>query len=197
MAYSVNNVTVGKPGITGCVYRADAGTTLPTNANSSLAAAFKNMGYVSDEGIKETMERNSENIKAYGGDTVATPQTEFSMKYQMKLLEVLNEETIKAVNGAANVSGSLSTGMTINVNSKELPEGVWVIDQVLNGNVLYRIVIPHGKITEVGETTYVDGEAVGYDVTITALPDSNNNPCYKYLKTSSGGSGGSGGSGTS
>lgn len=192
MAYSVNNVTVGKPGIGGCVYRADAGTTLPTDAVTALASAFKNMGYISDEGIKETVERTTEDIKAYGGDTVATPQTEFKVEFGMTFLETLNVEAIKAVNGSSNVSGELSTGLTVLVNSKELPEGVWAIDQVLNGNVSYRIVIPKGKITEVGEITYVDGEPVGFEVTITALPDSSGNASYKYMKTVSGGSGGSG-----
>lgn len=189
MANSVNNVTVGKPAIGGCAFRADKGTTLPNDAVTALTSAFKNMGYISDEGIKETVERTTEDIKAYGGDTVATPQTEFKVEFGMTFLEALNVDAIKAVNGETNVSGALGTGLTINVNSKELPEGVWAIDQVLNGNVAYRIVIPHGKITEVGEITYVDGEPVGYEVTITALPDSNGNASYKYMKTVSGSSG--------
>lgn len=192
MAYSVSNVTVGKPGVGGCTYRADSGTSAPTNATGSLGTAFKNMGYISDAGIKKNTSRSTEKIKAYGGDTVATPQTEFEDTFTMAFLEVLNVDTIKAVHGGTNVSGALATGLTINVNSKELPEGVWVIDQVLNGNNKSRIVIPHGKITEVGEVTYVDGEAVSYEVTITALPDSSGNTHYEYLKTESGTSGGSG-----
>ena len=140
------------------------------------------MGYISDEGIKKTVERESEEIKAYGGDVVATPQTSFSDKFGMKFLESLNEDTIKAVNGESNVSGTLDTGLTIIVNSKELPEGVWVIEQVLKDNVSFRTVIPHGKITEVGEVTYVDGEPVGYEVTISALPDASGNTHYEYLQ---------------
>jgi len=190
MANSVNNVTVGKPAIGGCAFRAAAGTTPPTDAVTSLASAFRNMGYISDEGIKKSTERETDEIKAYGGDVVATPQNGFSDKFTMKFLEVLNPDTIKAVHGDTNVSGALATGLTINVNSKELPEGVWVIDQVLRGTVDYRMVIPHGKITEVGEVTYVDGEAVGYEVTVTALPDSSGNTHYEYLKETASGSSG-------
>ena len=186
MSNSVNNVTVGKPAIGGCAFRAASGTTAPTDAVTALASAFKNMGYISDEGIKKSTERETEEIKAYGGEVVATPQTGFSDKYTMKFLEVLNEDTIKAVYGDENVSGALATGLTINVNSKELPEGVWVIDQVLRGNVLFRTVIPHGKITEVGEVTYVDGEPVGYEATITALPDADGNTHYEYMKEQAG-----------
>lgn len=190
MANSVSNVTVGKPAIGGCAFRAPKNTTPPTDATTALASAFKNMGYISDEGIKKTTERESDEVKAYGGDVVATPQTGFSDKYTMKFLEVLNEDTNKAVYGDTNVTGSLATGLAIAVNSKELPEGVWVLDQVLRGSVLYRTVIPHGKITEVGEVTYVDGEPVGFEVTITALPDSSGNTHYEYLKESASGNSG-------
>ena len=192
MSYSVNNVTVGKPGVGGCVFRADTGTTPPTTAVASLASAFKDMGYISDAGIKKTLTRSTEKVKAYGGDTVATPQTEFEDTFSMTFLETLNEDTINAVYGPSNVSGSIASGLTVNVNSKELPEGVWVIDQVLNGNVKSRFVIPKGKITDIGETTYVDGEPVGFEVTITGLPDSNGNTHYEYYKKESGTSGESG-----
>ena len=191
MANSVNNVTVGKPAIGGCTFRAASGTSCPTDATTTLASAFKNMGYISDEGIKKTTERESDEIKAYGGDVVLTPQTGFSDKFTMKFLEALNVETIKAVYGDTNVSGALATGLAISVNSKELPEGVWVIDQVLKGNVLFRTVIPHGKITEVGEVTYVDGEPVGYEVTISAVPDTSGNTHYEYMKEQSSGNSGS------
>ena len=53
MSASVNsaNVTAGKPKITGAVYRAPLGTTLPTDATTDLAEAFKNMGYGSEDGL--------------------------------------------------------------------------------------------------------------------------------------------------
>ena len=46
---TVTNVSVGKPAVGGAIYRAVAGTTLPTDATTSLAAAFKQLGYVSED----------------------------------------------------------------------------------------------------------------------------------------------------
>lgn len=93
-------------------------------------------------------------------------------------------EVLKAVYGSGNVSGTLSTGITIEANATEPEEGVWVIDMVMNSNTVKRVVIPHGKISEIGDIEYTDSDAVGYEVTITALPDTDGNTHYEYIKQS-------------
>lgn len=184
MAQTVANVSAGKPPIAGAVYRAAAGTTLPTNATSTLAAAFKALGYCSEDGLTNANSPSVTNIKAWGGDTVLTIQEEKPDTFKVTLIEVLNEEVLKAVYGASNVTGAISSasGMTIKANATDPGEGVWAIDIVMNSKVAKRVVIPHGKITELGDITYSDSAAVGYEVTITALPDSSGNTHYEYLK---------------
>ena len=51
-------------------------------------------------------------------------------------------------------------------------EGVWVIDVAQKGGRLKRIVIPNGKITELGDIVYNGSDAVGYDVTLSAFYNS-------------------------
>lgn len=179
---SVNNVAAGKPKIGGAISVGDIGSTLPTDATSTLDAAFTLLGYASEDGLSVELTRESEEIKAWGGDTVLTPQTDFSEKFTFKLLEVLNVSVKKVVFGDTNVTGSLADGIVTTVNSKELPAKSWVIDMVLHGAV-QRVVIPNGKVTEIGEMNFVDNEPVGYELTITALPDASGNCSYEYTKT--------------
>ena len=184
-------VSAGKPKIGGAVYRAVAGTTPPTDATTSLAAAFKGLGYCSEDGLVNSNSPSTTDIRAWGNDIVLNIQEEKPDTFQLTLIEALNVEVLKAVYGSGNITGALATGLTVKANSSEPEEGVWAIDMVLNSNCVKRVVIPKGKISEIGDITYSDSDAIGYQVTITALPDSTGQTHYEYIKQVSGGSGAS------
>lgn len=184
MANTAGNVSAGKPALNGAVYRAASGTTLPTDATTALSADFKCLGYCGEDGLTNSNSPSSTDIKAWGGDTVLSIQEEKTDTFQVTLIEALNADVLKAVYGSTNVSGTLSTGVTITANAKEAEEGVWAVDMLLNSSTVKRIVIPKGKITEIGDITYSDSDPIGYEVTITALPDTSGNTHYEYIKQS-------------
>ena len=181
MGNVASNVSAGKPLATGAIHVAPKGTPLPESTSASLNSAFKNLGYCSDAGLTNTTGLETTDIKAWGGDTVLSVQTSKDDKYKFVLIEVLNVEVLKFMYGASNVSGTLSTGITINVNNDEMDEVSVVIDMILRDNTAKRIVIPDCKISEIGDIVYSDSEAVGYDTTVTCLPDEDGNTHYEYL----------------
>lgn len=183
MANTVSNVSTAKPAVAGAISIAPKGSTLPTTASEALDAAFKTMGYVSEDGVVNANSPSVETIKAWGGDTVLTTSSEKPDTFAYTLLEVLNVEVLKYVYGADNVTGTLAAGITISANNAVQAEYAIVIDMIMRGGVLHRIVIPDGAISEVGEITYRDSEAAGYNTTVTCMPDANGNTHYEYLKT--------------
>ena len=176
------HVSAGKPKVGGAISTAPVGTAVPTDATTELDKALINLGYISEDGLTNENTRESENIKAWGGDVVASLQSEKEDKFTYTLIEISNINVLKEVFGQGNVTGTLETGITVKVNAAELEERLIVIDMILNGGVLKRIVIPKGKIVELGETVYKDDEVAGYEVTVQALPDSEGNTHYEYLK---------------
>ena len=179
--YNAENVSTGKPKTTGAIYVAPVGTTLPTDASTPLDVAFKSLGYISEDGLANDMAREYEPIKEWGGNTVTDVQTSSDDKFKYKMIEALNEQVLKEVFGDDNVTVS-GGEIAIKKNAKELGEHSYVVEMVLIGDRLKRIVIPRGKITSIEEVTYVANKAIGYGVTVSAYPDSTGQTHYEYIE---------------
>lgn len=179
---TVTNVSAATPGVSGAIYRAPTGTALPSDAVTALGGSYVELGYISEDGLVNTNSPETENIKDWGGTDVLNVLTEKTDEFQCTLIEVLNEDVLKAIYGASNVTGTLSTGITVTANADEQEEAVWVVDMVMRNGVLKRIVIPNGKISELGDITYKRDEAVGYEITLTGLADSSGNTHYEYIE---------------
>lgn len=191
---NTSNVTAAKPKAGGAVSVAALGTDLSayltTNEDGtysvdptvSLGTEFTNLGYISEDGLTMSNERESEEIKAWGGDTVLTTQTGYSETASFTLIEALNADVLKQVYGEDNVTENTGN-ITIATSSDELPYMVYVIDMVMSGGKAKRIIIPKAKVTEVGETAYTDSEAVGFETTLSIVADDNSKYHYEGIAT--------------
>lgn len=175
------NVTTGKPKVAGAVYRAPSGTALPTDASTALAAAYLDMGYISEDGVTNNNSADSENVKAWGGAVVLTTPGEKADEWTMTFIESLNQNVLKAVYGESNVTVASDGKITVTANSDSPEEAVYVVDMILKGGALKRVVIPNGSLSALGEIVYKDDEPVGYEVTLSALPDTSGNTHYEYI----------------
>lgn len=171
---NVANTGVAKPKPTGCLFVAPVGSTLPTDAKAELDPAFKSLGYINEDGIKQNAEVESTEHKAWGGTTVYQSIDNVSETFEFKLIEVLSPEVLKLTFGEKNVTGTgIETGISAKFDPSDatIAEQAVVIDMILRENVLKRIVIPRCKVTALGEINH-DNELTGYPITLGCIKDS-------------------------
>lgn len=176
-----SNVTAGKPKITGAIFRAPVGSTLPTDAKTELDTAFKCLGYVSEDGVTNGNSPESEQTKAWGGDVVLSTQTEKPDTFQFKLIEAKNVDVLKMIYGDSHVTGDLDTGIKVDVTAEDPGPAAYVIDMILKDGDLKRLVIPSASISEMDDIVYNDSKPVGYDVTLTATADDTGCTHHEYI----------------
>lgn len=157
-------ITTGKPKVTGSVYRAPKGTTLPTDATTVLNDAFKSLGYLTEDGVSIDNSASKNMIKAWGGDVVITTEGDKGYQSNFSLMEHLNEEVQKVAYGDSNVE----TG-AITATGEVGDTAAYVIDRVTKAGKIDRIVIPEADVTAIGTVTFKDDDAVVYPVTLALL----------------------------
>lgn len=181
-----NNVAVGKPNfdVSGGVLAAPLGTELPDSFNGMFNEALKSIGYVSEDGVTESSNMSTDDIKAWGGVKVRTVQTEYAPTLQFTLLESTNGDALKFVFGEKNVTTEDGV-LKVRRNAKAKDRLALVLP-MLDGENARMLVVPRGQVTEVGDITYVDSEAIAYEVTVTCDPDDNNDNLLEYIEVPEG-----------
>lgn len=174
MALDSDNVRVA---VSGAVYVAPTGTTAPTTSSSALDIAFVDLGYVSADGITENIDRTTNQIRAWqNGSLVREITSEGTYSVDLTFIET-KEDVLELYYGATNSSGEFSIDPASSGGRKS-----FVID-VVDGTAVERIYIPAGEITALGTRTLASGEAVGYQVTITAYADTDSATVTKWFST--------------
>lgn len=183
MANNANKVFVGKPLVSGGIYAAPIGTTLPTDAAAPLDAAFEAVGYVTDDGLTKSVKRDTNTILAWGGDTIAITQKAFTAEFKFKMAEYLGAVPQTLLYGSDNVDLTTTTGedtLAVSVTSAPPPHNSWVVE-MKQGTGKVRLVIPDAVISDTGDVVYKDDEVASLDVTATAFVDSTSHFWYEYM----------------
>lgn len=171
MALDSDNVRVA---VTGAVYVGPTSATAPSSSAATLTG-FTDLGYISSDGITETIDKTTNQIRAWQtGSLVREVVSEGTYSVTLTFIET-KLEVLELYFGSTITDGELDGDPTKSGGRKS-----FVMD-VVDGTIVERTYIPAGEITAVGERTLASGEAVGYNVTITAYADSSNVTFKKFF----------------
>lgn len=174
-ANSAAQVLVGKPKVTGGIRFAPLGTAMPTDAKSELNAKFENAGYVSEDGLVETIDASDDKIKAWGGDIVKIVRTEHSVSYTFTLIESASATALKLLFGEENVTVTAATStkgrqIVVKKTAAMTPRRAFVFDMA-DLPAAIRVAIEDGQPSISGDVNFTDGDAIAYEVTVEAFPN--------------------------
>jgi hypothetical protein len=168
-------------------FSAPLGTTLPTSSSpfATLASGFGNMGFISKDGLAESLETETEEEEDLNGDVVFVAKSTEKEKIVLTLIGT-NPESLSEWYGHANVD---TTGTSIAIQHKVIDRAArsYVFDLLLKDSRKWRKIVPNGLVTRVGEIVFAKKGKVSREIEITCLPDSSGVRIYDYIeKTTSG-----------
>lgn len=183
---NTRNVAAAKPFAGGGIYKAVIGTALPTDATTALAAAYKPLGYVGEDGIAPTIDTSVEKIKAFGGDVVAMLLSDESRSFAFTLLEVFSQDVNEFVWGSANVvvtPATLTTGTKLAVQDKGgKPDQCVLVFELKHGQKRRRLVVPQADPVVTGEEPYTDGGLTAYSLEAEAIKNVAGVRVFDYME---------------
>lgn len=157
---NANNVRVG---VTGSAWVGATSATAPTTATSSLTG-FTDLGYISADGITETRDRGTNDIRAWqNADLVRSVVTDSSATFSFTLLEA-SLDAVELYYGAEVdlIDGSVAVNPSATGGRKSF------VFNVVDGDKVIRLYIPSGEVTAVEPISYVNGDPVSFGITVNA-----------------------------
>lgn len=178
---TATNVTTGPGSVNGYIFAAPVGTPLPTATTDTLNSAFKDLGFVSEDGFKIGNSFNGGvEVKEWRGNTVYNHPGSKSETASLTFIEALNIEMLKVIYGPNNVTVA-NDEVHIAADADGAIPMSYVVDIEQRGGRLRRIVLPNATITSLGDIVFKNNEAVGYDVTFGLSLGANGTTHDEYI----------------
>ena len=138
--FDAENVGIGKGNPNGYAWVAPKGTKLPADAKEAIPDGFVSLGYVNDEGVVNSTEADSSDIKDWAGRVIKKVQNSFSETYQVGFLEG-RTSVLKTYYGDENVEDDGKGSVTVRHNGAFTEERSFVIETLLTETVIKRTAV--------------------------------------------------------
>ena len=169
----------------GGLYVAPEGTALPTDATTALAATYKSLGYVAEDG-QPTLGQSLSSEDVMGWQSLSALRkilTGKEVTLGFTLMEV-NPDAMGVYFGTEPpviADGAFEVGIT-----NELPPNYVAVVDVQDGLFLLRLVLHKATLSENGDTEFSRSGATGFPVTLTGLDDGSGSIASLFVDTGAG-----------
>jgi hypothetical protein len=153
---------------TGSLWRAPLGTTIPTDASSSYAGAFLNLGYLS-MGFELAQDLKQKEITAWQTlEIVRLVNTSLTRSISFDAIESNNSTVALAWGGATITAGSAGAYSMAIPDASTVQEAIYGIDWS-DGSTSQRIIIKRGVLKSLPKIKFTREDAIVYSFEIQAV----------------------------
>jgi hypothetical protein len=168
------------------MFAAPTGTALPTDANTALIAAYKDVGLVSVEGPTFSHNLTTVNVNAYGTlQATRVIDGQRTDTVQVTLQEALNPTAVAIYNkmpltgtGSITVTADATAGKFVVPSGQVSTLQYTMVWHFVDGGNLVRRWAPFCEVTVPGDETFNVSDVTKLPLTITMYPDSSGNAYY-------------------
>ena len=180
-----SQVTIGSAKATGAIWVAPKGTTLPTDATTSLSGTYVLLGFTSDAGVTISESTSNQSIRAWEERTeVFNARTEYTESVSFMPIQC-NADVAKLMWGSSHVTTGANGALTIQHHGAEIDPVCIVIETTPRTGIVKRFTGTFQLVTRGDQT--MDGTQVdGRQLTFNAVPDSNGVTMYEYTAFTTG-----------
>lgn len=142
------------------------------------------VGYIGNDGVTKTVDRQTEKIKDWNGDTVVVLTSEHTVTLKLTFMESANAALLKGVYGTENVTISKAKGMEkikLVENADALPHNSYTFEIKGAEDAKIRVFAPDAQVTSVGDVTFVKNDVIKYEVELECFADENNAKLYQFI----------------
>ncbi|MEV6777007.1 phage tail protein [Streptomyces syringium] len=167
-------------GANGGGWVAPLGTAGPT-ALGTPPAPWTGLGAISDDGLKYGVDEDHKEFQPWGVTSAFRTQITKSVRTFGLTLWETNSPIVKSIMFRVPVAdlapGTDGTARFAETASPSPDRRAWYF-LVADGDTMSGFYVPSGEVTDRSDVTYKSEEMAGYDIKVTAYPDSANNTVY-------------------
>ena len=182
---SASQVGIGAAAVTGAIFVAPKGTTLPTDATTTLGGSFTLLGFTSDAGVTISETSSTEDLRAWEGRTVVVSAvTEYTESVSFTPIQC-NADVAKLMWGDDSVTVGTGGAITAKHHGKTMEPVCIVIETTPRTGIVKRYCGTF-QLTERGEHVMDGTQVEGRQLTFKSIADSSGYTMYEYTAFVSG-----------
>lgn len=175
-----SKVGIGSAAVTGAIFVAPKGTTLPTDATTNLSGSFVLLGFTSDAGVTISESSSTEDLRAWEGrSVVVSAVTEYTESVSFMPIQC-NADVAKLMwgNDAVTVDGT-SGAIHAKHHGKTMEPVVIAIETTPRVGIVKRYTGTF-QLVERGEHVMDGTQVEGRQLTFNAIADSDGYTMHEY-----------------